>query len=195
MKQQRAEKSVRLFYNRHKTGVNMDESLKIIIGTLSGFIVAIFTEPIKRKIENKSKLRNLRIALYKEMIQNFFMLEQALQEYKNDNNSNIMVGQPLLIVDCYRYVVSQETALYYQLSEARLINMFYKLVDMLIGIPEGEKKFRTVPAKDIIESIVGLVRGGLDTGILNKKLAEKVVSKQEIENILKGLGKNKEKQK
>jgi hypothetical protein len=98
-----------------------------------------------------------------------------------------------LIVDCYRYVVSQETALYYQLSEARLINMFYKLVDMLIGIPEGEKQFRTVSAKDIIESIVGLVRGGLDTGILNKKLAEKVISKQEIENILKGLGKNKEK--
>jgi hypothetical protein len=187
------EKSVRWFYNKHITGDNMDEWVKIIIGTLLGFIVAVITEPLKRCIENKSKLRNLRIALYKEMIQNFFMLEQALQEYKNENNSNIMVGQPLLIVDCYRYVVSQETALYYQLSEARLINMFYKLVDMLIGIPEGEKQFRTVSAKDIIESIVGLVRGGLDTGILNKKLAEKVISKQEIENILKGLGKNKEK--
>ena len=165
----------------------MDETTKVLIGTVSGFLIAFFAEPVKRYFENKSKLQYLRIALYKEMIQNFFILEQALHEYKNDKNSNIMVGQPLLIDDCYRYVVSQETALYYQLSEARLINMFYKLLDMLIKIPEREKMFRTVSAKDIIEGTLGLVHDGLETGILEKKLAEKVISKKEIENILKKL--------
>ncbi len=58
---------------------------------------------------------------------------------------------------------------------------------MLVKIPEGEKAFRTVAAKDIIEGIVGLIQGGLEMGTLDKKLAKKVISKQEIENILKNL--------
>src|SRR5260221_13126443 len=120
----------------------MDETTKVLIGTISGFVIAFFAEPIKRYFENKSKLQYLRIALYKEMIQNFLMLESTLDDFRNNEKSNIMVGQPLMIDDCYRYVVSQETALYYQLTEARLINSFYKLLNMLTKIPEGEKAFR-----------------------------------------------------
>lgn len=165
----------------------MDETIKVLIGTISGFIIAFFAEPIKRHFENKSKLKHLRIALYKEMIQNFLMLEGTLNDFRSNEKSNIMVGQPLLITDCYRHIVSQETALYYQLKEARLINMFYKLLDMLVKIPEGEKAFRTVAAKDIIEGIVGLIHGGLEMNKLDRKLAEKVTSKQEIENILESL--------
>lgn len=165
----------------------MDETTKILIGTISGFIIAFFAEPVKRYFENKSKLQHLRTALYKEMIQNFLMLESALDDFRNNEKSNIMAGQPLMLNDCYRYVVSQETALYYQLTEARLINMFYKLLDMFMKIPEGGKAFRTVSAKDIVEGLVGIVHGGLDMGTLDKKLAKKVISKQEIESILKEL--------
>jgi hypothetical protein len=170
----------------------MNESLNVIIGTLSGFIIAFFAEPIKRYFENKSKLQHLRIALYKEMIQNYLMLESTLNDFRNNEKSNIMVGQPLMIDDCYRYVVSQETALYYQLTEARLINSFYKLLNMLIKIPEGEKAFRTVSAKDIIDAMVGLIHSGLEMGTLDKKLAQSVTSKRELENILERL-KNKAK--
>jgi hypothetical protein len=33
----------------------MDNTLSVIIGTLSGFIIAFFAEPIKRYFEQKSK--------------------------------------------------------------------------------------------------------------------------------------------
>lgn len=166
----------------------MDDTTKVLIGTISGFIIAFFAEPVKRYFETKSKIQHLRVALYKEMIQNFLMLESTLDDFRSNEKSNIMVGQPLMIDDCYKYVVSQEPALYYQLKEARLINMFYKLLNMLVKIPEGGKEFRTVSAKDIIEGMVGLIQGGLETGTLDKKLSQKVISKKEIEKILNRLG-------
>ena len=162
----------------------MDETTKILIGTISGFIIAFFAEPVKTFFSNKSKLSKLRLALYKELIQNFLMLELALDEFRKDNNSNILVGQPLMLVECYRYAMSQETTLFYELKEARLLNSFYKILDAILAIPNGEKKYRTVLAEDLVEGAVGMVKGGLDTGILDRVLVEQVTSKKEVKEII-----------
>ena len=50
--------------------INMDETTKVIIATLSGFIIAFFAEPVKSYFQNRGQLHNLRVALYKEMVNN-----------------------------------------------------------------------------------------------------------------------------
>lgn len=49
----------------------MDETMKIIFGTLSGFIIAFLAEPIKIYFQNINKLNQSRKALYKELYFNF----------------------------------------------------------------------------------------------------------------------------
>ena len=46
----------------------MDETTKVLIGTISGFLIAFFAEPIKIYFSNNFKKRNIRLALYKEKI-------------------------------------------------------------------------------------------------------------------------------
>lgn len=53
----------------------MDETTKVIIATLSGFIIAFFAEPVKSYFANRAKLNNLRIALYKELLYNYSTLK------------------------------------------------------------------------------------------------------------------------
>jgi hypothetical protein len=48
----------------------MDVTTKVIIATLSGFIIAFFAEPAKKNFLERTKLHNLKIALYKELIFN-----------------------------------------------------------------------------------------------------------------------------
>jgi hypothetical protein len=41
----------------------MDDTLKIIIGTLSGFVIAFFAEPIKIFFQNRARINNIRLAV------------------------------------------------------------------------------------------------------------------------------------
>ena len=52
----------------------MDEILKITIGTVAGFVIAFFAEPVKIYFQNASKKKSLRLALYGELINNFMSL-------------------------------------------------------------------------------------------------------------------------
>lgn len=161
----------------------MDETTKILIGTISGFIIAFFSEPVKVCFENKSKLNRLRLALYKEVIQNFWVLKGA-KDGDGHVRSILIMGQPLLINDCYKYALAQETSLFYQLREARFMNGIYKLIDTVIAIPFGEKTFRGVSPEDTARVIMKMISESLHAGILDKKIAEKASSKKEVQDIL-----------
>jgi len=56
----------------------MDETTKVIIATLSGFIIAFLAEPVKDIIQHRTKLLNLKVALYKELWGNYATLDEAI---------------------------------------------------------------------------------------------------------------------
>lgn len=65
----------------------MDETLKIIIGTLSGFIIAFFAEPIKIYFQNKAKINYIRLAVYKEISHNYVVIYNNSQMYENEERT------------------------------------------------------------------------------------------------------------
>jgi hypothetical protein len=93
----------------------MNETTKIIIetsvtvvGMLAAFLVAVFAEPIKNRWENKSKLENLRLALYKELIQNYFLLSHHRIDHDNDAFTPAYVALHGLRTECYEHVLQNE---------------------------------------------------------------------------------------
>ena len=164
----------------------MDEMVKILIGTISGFVIAFFAEPIKIYFQNKSKLNHLRIALYKEVVQNYFILGQGLYDFRKNGAKNFFsVGRSLLISDCYEFVINQETALFYQLREARFMNTFYKLLAIIVASPNAKNKLMGLSWDAFVEMIVDLVTESLGHGLLDKKIFQKVSSKKDVETTLR----------
>jgi len=101
----------------------MDEATKILIGTISGFLIAFLAEPIKIHFQNQAKSRNLRIAIYKEIFFNYSLIKW---HFENDSIHNYTEeGKYLLQTECYKYAINQELSLFYQLNEAISVNAIY----------------------------------------------------------------------
>jgi hypothetical protein len=59
----------------------MDETIKVLIGTVSGFVIAFFAEPVKVFFQNRTGKQILRVALYKEILSNYWFLSTYLEAY------------------------------------------------------------------------------------------------------------------
>ena len=162
----------------------MDETIKILIGTLSGFIIAFLAEPVKTFFQNRYKLSNLRIALYKESMQNRSILELLVTK-EIGKEDFINIAQFLLLNNCYKYVLEQEITFFYQLKEARLFNSAYKTLDKLINLTTEDIESRWDFVMELAKAYLGVIQDGLDYKTLDKRLLEKVTSKKEVLNILK----------
>lgn len=139
----------------------MDGTLKIMIGTISGFVIAFLAEPVKIFFQNQQKIKKLRIALYKELMQNQSILKLlATKEIGKDDFA--VVGQYLLLNNCYKYVISQEVALFYQLKEARLFNSTNKIVDKLIGFTTEDIESRWDDIFEYSKAYLDVIKDGLD---------------------------------
>jgi hypothetical protein len=99
----------------------MDETTKVLIGTFSGFIIAFLAEPVKGFIQNRVKLHNLRVALYKEMLINYAGLIVLLRSTTNVDE-RIPLLKHTLRTECYKESLANEISLFYQLEEAIDIN-------------------------------------------------------------------------
>lgn len=118
----------------------MSETIQIIIATLSGFIIAFFAEPVKTYFQNRAKLYNLRIALYKEIIFNYGCLLPLNEDSFKSDRDNII--NHTLRTECYRHAIQNELTLFYQLSEAATINILYGMVlDGMIALSANRDKF------------------------------------------------------
>lgn len=101
----------------------MDETTKVIIATLSGFIIAFFAEPVKNYFENRAKLNNLRIALYKELLNNYKNVAMVIRGKDIAFKSRVKVLRNALRTECYKHALENEVSLFYRLEEANDINM------------------------------------------------------------------------
>src|SRR5690349_17561522 len=113
----------------------MDETTKVIIATLSGFIIAFFAEPVKNYFTNKSQLHNLRIALYTELISNYFaLIHYAMDSTDTDAYTLYNVAKYELRTERYKYALQNELALFYQLREANVLSVAYVRLNQIMNL-------------------------------------------------------------
>src|SRR3989304_907108 len=115
---------------------SMDETTKVLIGTLSGFLIAFFAEPVKIYFQNKTKLKNLKLALYKELLDNYW----TLRDMKGVNEKELVkfMHEFGIRMECYKNAIQNEVSLFYQLKESHSFNVLYSrwlalMVDMRKG--------------------------------------------------------------
>jgi hypothetical protein len=126
----------------------MDETIKVIIATLSGFIIAFFAEPVKTYFQNRLKLQNLRLALYKEMLDNYMTLNSYTSNQIAITTQRDFIARHMIRTECYRHALQHEVALFYQLDEAIRIN---RLQHSLIRINDMARDEKGLPMKDYLD--------------------------------------------
>ena len=108
--------------------------METIIATLSGFIIAFLAEPVKTYFQNRAKLRNLRIALYKELINNYF----ALTHYTAQDDFGFFTAEYTarhsLRTECYKQALQNDLSSFYELVEANAINVLYAHISMIMNV-------------------------------------------------------------
>ena len=166
----------------------MDETTRVIIAAVSGFIVAFFAEPLKLNFQNNSRKKYLRIALYSEIHNNYRFLSAHLKIYHENNPQQIKAffdGTMRLAVrtDCYKHFTSHYPDLLYQLKEASIINLLYAyLISAINPMLSSENKIHDF--RSAIESFVALVEEYVYTNQLRRDVMEKVSSKAELMQLI-----------
>ena len=172
----------------------MDETTKILIGTISGFIVAFFAEPVKSFFQNRSKMYSLRMALYNEILNNHLYLNAIY----NDPSDNVMqesdpkiselMQSNLIRTNCYEYATSQETFLFYNLKEAAIVNGLYGLISMSQHYLEStkarqkRKRYLSSMSKIYTNQLIDAI----NMKLLDKKILLAVAGKKRINDLLTG---------
>jgi hypothetical protein len=92
---------------------------------LAAFLTATFAELLKENIQKKLKLKNLRIALYREIISNCVLIFNTHYSGKDDEMIYFeMLSRYGLRTECYNSVLQSEPMLFYQIEEAKVFNLF-----------------------------------------------------------------------
>jgi len=132
----------------------MDDVLKIGLGAISGavggFIVGVFTEPIKLQFQQRSKLHQMETALYREMASNFeSLLEHLKTQLTLKEGHNIYVHDIQKKDDVLQR--TKQEYLYAQIHNLRNIEIFYRRFASLKG--KGEKPEHWRAAREVLNSI------------------------------------------
>jgi hypothetical protein len=167
----------------------MDETLKILVATLSGFVIAFFAEPMKIYFQNRNKIQNLRIALYKEIYHNYMGLKTHAEIVTKqiDQLENMMVfANYFYRTECYKQAITQELTSFYQLKEATMINALYIDLNMVLQTPKLKNgKDLPINAVDWMGNYMQTIANELERGCFDKRLMSKIATKQEFEEMRK----------
>ncbi len=160
----------------------MDETTKVIIATLSGFIIAFFAEPVKNYFQNRAKLHNLRVALYKEMIHNYSSLDDASIDNANSSIKDFLARR-VIRIECYKHAIENEVSLFYQLDESNKINWLQG--SLMGGIIDVSNYLPEVGFRDLSEIFKDIIAESFYVGNLDAKLLRGLASKKLYREIMK----------
>jgi hypothetical protein len=117
------------------------ENLVTVIGMLLAFIAAFFAEPVKRFFDNKSKIQQLRKALYKELLHNYTKLRIFSEDTGYLNKEYIeLINTNILSTECYKQIKQNDSVLFFQLPESIVIDAQYSCLSWLNPYNAIEKK-------------------------------------------------------
>lgn len=155
----------------------MDETIKVLIGTISGFIVAFMAEPVKSHFQNRNQRKHLRISLYKELFINYIWLSG--NESIEDLQVFLRASKQALRFECYDHVITQQVTLFYQLREAVMITLLYAnlraiMTDSAYHNPEG-----------FIKAFLQTLENEVVSGGFDKRLLVRVGGRETLEKMRK----------
>ena len=176
----------------------MSESVFIaLVSALSGFIVAFLAQPVKTYVQNRAKLKNLRIALYKEMSINYSVLntltpdDYSTFEWGGNNPAYA------LRTECYKHALETEISTFYQMNEANLINLL--MGACILHIIEGFKHLRNLSEEQLSKDLPRYTESYLNNstnfkdvyaasfygGLFDRKILTDIIQQPTYENIMK----------
>lgn len=159
----------------------MDETTKILIGTISGFVIAFLAEPVKTHFETTARRKNLRRMLYHEIFENYSRLQVIRGTDAPPDDFNELASS-IIKVDCYNYAISNELSTYYQLREASSFNTIYSITQTILA---------TDPSPDFRDKLIELYSTNLSSAIasgdIDVKYFRKLKRKEDADEILKQL--------
>jgi hypothetical protein len=172
----------------------MDDTIKILIGTLSGFLIAFLSEPIKLYFQNQINKNNLRKALYHEIFSNYYAFGAFVEH--NDNGKKVptvdidvlqSASRHNIRTEYYKFATTQNAHLFYQLKEASWINLLYGLLSALIEWAEIKDNNKVKKPEALINSFMENVEDCLKGDIFSKKIMSQVLGKQLYDVIIEKL--------
>lgn len=140
----------------------MDETTKILIGTISGFIIAFFAEPVKTYFTNKSSQNRLRKVLYHEVYENLIMFKD-LSQRNLKGISTIELFQRIVQKDGYEYAHSNEITVFYQLREAIIFNKLYLVL-------KSASQYETGHNQELLKETISTYIENVDEAFRDKEL-------------------------
>ena len=175
----------------------MSDTTMTIIGMIAAFITAsvtaFFAEPTKLYFQNRARLNNLRLALYKEMVYNFLWLD-FVERGNWDEQSDASVTSVIEIEgntrrECYEQAITSQLDAFYQLKEAILFNDIYATLGNVSrwnhdALRDSElhrqKKVHPALFTAVRSYVISVAKGfddsSLDKGFLRKAVDEKLYS-------------------
>jgi len=171
----------------------MDETTKVIIATLSGFIISFFAEPVKNYFQHRTKLHNLRTALYKELVSNYLLLESFSIE-NADANSLVIFTEMAIRIESYQYTLEHNAIEFYGLSEATAMNTLYGSLKILLKLQcmQFPTTGKVIPSEEIPKFYSAMSGVFLDAmaarafeGRLNKRILRKLVKPAAYDELIK----------
>lgn len=150
----------------------MADWLKVLIGTLTGLIVGLVSEPLKGWITAKLRERVIRRALYASMADLYGFYSAKLDPAMRKQYPMAFVDENLEIFD---YYCSTEKAAFYRLPEAPFIKSFFKCVRKSSDLlheesPRSEREAAT-------DAVIFCIKSGIQHGAINRKMLRKLLLK------------------
>ena len=161
--------------------LSMNDALKLLFGAVGGFIVGVLTEPIKLSFQRSSKIRQMTVAVYREIAINYdglvsrvkhqTMLQEGHHMYVNDITRNDTILKQV-----------KSDILYAQIAGIKPIEGFYLQLSSLKG--KGERPEDWADAKGVLD----IINMAFKTKQLNRKLMQSFLppeSRKRFHNMLR----------
>ena len=163
----------------------MDLSLwQLLIGTLSGFVIAFFAEPVKTFFTNRAQKELLRLAIYREIAANYLLLHSLKEKHRAPagmegrvgTGSNYIIDN--LHLECYQHIIGEKPIEFYQLEESSTISLIYArtsaIVNFITGPTTGENvRSDTMVDGNLLRFITDEIGGPLLLGNMNTRMLRK----------------------
>lgn len=162
----------------------MTGNWEVVIGTVSGFLVAIFADLTKGWLQRRVEHNRLRDMLYQEILNNHGIAQSIFPELSlPDLNSTITYR---LSMEGYEYAKTNNIALFYELREASCFNQLYSIIRQL---KNTDKKTSQEKIEKLFNELFSLFVSFIETGALDEKRLDKLSKKTETKTVYKWVGK------
>ncbi len=169
----------------------MDESLKITIATISGFVIAFFAEPVKIYFQRRDRREGIRKALYQELYFNYESLRRFVdgrgETITRDEFHRFVFNLKWLShTEAYQHYMTHDIDLFYQLKESMVINWLYGQLISLIETARARFDAKDDPniTLNIVKNYLQAYKENAGNGKFDRRFLVKCIGIEKLKLVL-----------